>query len=103
MTEFTDTNDDAWRAELHRASSMCATFYARRVPNWIAIGNRIWAAQMEYSPKVGLSLPEELMYSARREIELRGDFTRRTFGEYAASAEGVAPTVLLVECTSTAS
>jgi hypothetical protein len=93
---------DAWRAELLRSASTCATYYARRVPHWIAIGARIWGTQGDLSPATGHSLPDELMVSARREIELRGEYTRRVLGELAERSIDPPPSAVLADCASLA-
>src|SRR4051812_28583437 len=102
MEAFHAMNEAPWRAGLLRATTTCATFYARRVPNWIAIGNRIWGTQAETGPKTGLSVPDDLMQSARREIELRGEYTRRVIGEFAECSYEAPASLVLTECTAAA-
>jgi hypothetical protein len=78
---------------------MCAAYYARRLPHWIAIGSRLWADQMDKSPLIGHSLAEELMVAARHEIALRGNFTRHMLGELAERHSDLPMSVVLVDCT----
>jgi hypothetical protein len=94
---------DPWRAGLERTMQTCARFYARRVPYWIATGTQIWSAQMESRPLLGQSLPDEFMRTAKREIELRGDFTQKVIGEFAESSPDVPVAQILVDCTTIAS
>ena len=93
---------DAWQGALMRTASVCANYYAERVPHFIAIGNRIWADQMEFSPLIGHGLNDDWMRAARREIELRGEFTRRMLGALAERSGDVSPSRILVDCTTLA-
>jgi hypothetical protein len=103
MTEFSYTPPvDPWRQDLERTAKTCATFYARRVPHWIATGAQIWGAQVESAPLLGQSLPDELMRTARREIELRGEFTLRIIGDFAEQSTNIPAAQVLVDCTTMA-
>ena len=88
-----------WRGALARTGSICATYYARRYADWIAVGSRLWADQSQYLPIPGHTLADELMRCARREVELRGEFTRRMLGELAERHAHLQTSVVLVDCT----
>jgi hypothetical protein len=96
----TVTQADAWAEELEKTATECATFFARRVPHWIATGNRIWGIETRGEPsEPERTLQEELMYCAIVEVELRGEFTRAAFGRLAASGTALPPSKVLVDCT----
>ena len=84
--------------ELQRTASDCSGYYARRVPHWIGISNRICASSA-CSSLVGHSLAGELMYSARREIDLRAEYTRQVISETVARNPDVPAPLMLVDCT----
>ena len=88
-----------WRGALARTGSVCATYYARRYADWIAVGARLWADQSQYLPIPGYTLADELMRCAQREVELRGEFTRRMLGELAERHADLQTSVVLVDCT----
>ena len=89
---------DAWHGALLRTTAACTTYYARRVPHWIAISSRICGA-LECSPLVGHNLAGELLYAARREIDLRAEYTRLALGELAEQNTDVPAPLVLVGCT----
>ena len=89
----------AWQGALMRTGSMCTAYYQQRYPHWIAIGTRLWADQMHYSPLVGHSLADELLRAVNHEIELRGEFTRRMLGELAERHQDLPSSLVLVDCT----
>jgi hypothetical protein len=91
---------DAWSDELQKTATECATFFARRVPHWIATGNRIWGIEIQPdAPKSERTLQEELMYCAKVEVAIRGEFTRRAFGRLAERCPEVSSSRVLVDCT----
>jgi hypothetical protein len=91
---------DAWSNELWRTETECATFFARRVPHWIATGNRIWGIFVQPdAPRSERTLQEDLMYCAKVEVALRGEFTRLAFGRLAQRAAAVSASRVLVDCT----
>jgi hypothetical protein len=90
---------DAWSGELQKTATVCATFFARRVPHWIATGSRIWATQIDASAPSGLTLQDDLMQSAKLEVEVRAEFTRRAFGDLAGRNSHVPVSRVLVDCT----
>lgn len=96
---FPSVSTTDWRGALARTGSICATYYARRYADWIAIGSRLWADQSQYSPLAGHTLADELMRCAEREVELRGEFTRRMLGELAERHAHLQTSVVLVDCT----
>jgi hypothetical protein len=81
---------------------MCATYYARRYADWIAVSSRLWVDQSQYLPIAGHTLADELMRCARREVELRGEFTIRMLGELAERNAHLQTSVVLVDCTTLA-
>lgn len=99
---FPSISTTDWRGALARTGSICATYYARRYADWIAIGSRLWADQSQYLPIPGQTLADELMRCAQREVELRGEFTRRMLGELAERHAHLQTSVVLVDCTSLA-
>lgn len=89
----------AWQGAMKRTASVCATYYARRAPHWIAISSRLWATKYDESPIPGQSLPEQLMSAAQREVELRGEFTLRLLGDLASRHLHLPKDQLLVDLT----
>lgn len=89
----------AWQGAMKRTASVCATYYARRAPHWIGISSRLWAGKYEESPIPGQSLPEQLMAAAKREVELRGEFTLRLLGDLASRHLHLPKDELLVDLT----
>jgi hypothetical protein len=89
----------SWLAELSQTESACWTYFHKRTAHWILFGAQIWASELLWSPAPERSLPEELLRSASREIELRAEFTTRSFCALAARARHVASAVVLVDCT----
>ncbi len=91
---------DAWSGELQKTATECATFFARRVPHWIATGNRIWGIEIQPdAPPSERTLQEELMHCAKIEVALRGEFTRRAFGRLAERCTDIPASRVLVDCT----
>lgn len=91
---------DAWSDELQKTATECATFFARRVPHWIATGNRIWGIEIQPdAPRTERTLQEELMYCAKVEVALRGEFTRKAFGRLAERTTNISASRVLVDCT----
>ena len=84
---------------MKRTASVCATYYARRAPHWIGISSRLWAGNFQDSPTPSLSLAEQLMTAAKREVELRGEFTQRLLGDLASRHLHLPKDHLLVDLT----
>jgi hypothetical protein len=95
-----ENQTDAWSAEVQKTATECATFFARRVPHWIATGNRIWGIEIQAdAPPSPRTLQEELMHCAKIEVALRGEFTRHAIGRLAERCTGVPASRVLVDCT----
>lgn len=94
-----DDAHDAWLADLEQVESACWTYFHQRTAHWILFGTQIWAAEVYPSSAGRQSLPDELLRSACREVELRAEFTLRSFGALAGRARDIAPNVVLVDCT----
>jgi hypothetical protein len=89
----------AWLAELGQTESACWTYFHKRTAHWILFGAQIWASELLWSPAPERSLPDELLHSACREVELRAEFTTRSLGALAARARDMSSSVVLVDCT----
>ncbi|HYV98811.1 MAG TPA: hypothetical protein VE967_15255 [Gemmatimonadaceae bacterium] len=99
MNETTPAvNADVWRATLQNAATVCATYYARRVPHWIAAGSRMWGSRMDPTTPNEMSLQQELVWCAVREISLRAEFTGRVLTDVAQSGADVAGVSVLADC-----
>jgi hypothetical protein len=103
MDELAFDAQSAWTDALTQTASTCSTYYHMRNPHWIALGARVWAEQLIWSPAPSRSLPEELMRLAKREIEVRGEFTARMFSELAERFSALPSSLVLVDCTRRAS
>jgi hypothetical protein len=100
MNDTHANQTDAWSGELQKTATECATFFARRVPHWIATGNRIWGIEIQAdAPRTERTLQEELMHCAKVEVALRGEFTRRAFGQLAQRCSQIPASRVLVDCT----
>lgn len=90
---------DSWPAWLAFAEDSCRTYFHQRNSHWIALGARIWAAELVWSESVEESLPRELVRSALIELELRVANTARVLRDLALRDHEVSASEVLVECT----
>jgi capsid protein len=102
-TSSSTARTEAWQRELLRTETQCANYFARRVPEWIATCTRIWNTEHGQAPAVGRTLQQDLIYSARREVELRGEFAKVVFVALAARSAEMPSAQVLVDCTRKAS
>jgi hypothetical protein len=99
MDELAFDAQSDWNGALTQTASTCSTYFHMRNPHWIALGARVWAEQLLWSPAPSRSLPEELMRLAKREVEVRSEFTTRMFRELAERFSELPSSQVLVDCT----
>lgn len=90
---------EAWQRELFRTETQCANYFARRISEWVGICSRAWGENPGDAPAAGRTIQQDLVYSARREIALRGEFAKVLFADLAGRNTDIASSKVLVDCT----